>query len=444
MIERTVGFPEMINQTLERVAPIVLSAGLVVAAVAVCMLGHGPIEAVAPALAASSLIPGFRAKERDELSLPQSSDEEIASTAQAQMAVTVSQATAEGHENQDSSWRAIIDALPYAALTLDADGIVTHQNSLVPHLFPQMRQGSAMGQLLRNPDLTSAVTTSVETGKPMIVHVVERVPVARTIETTINRLKLQSSEACLLVTFRDLTERDRVEQMRADFVANASHELRTPLASLKGYIETLQGPARDDEKARDRFLSIMWSQALRMSRLVDDLLSLSRVEMRAHLAPQGRADLNEVAAYVVQSLEPLATSQGATLILEPLESDAFIRADREEIVQALQNLVHNALKYGRTDGRVEIEVTRSKPAGEARECLVVSVKDDGAGIEAHHLPRLVERFYRVNAASSREKGGTGLGLAIVKHIMLRHRGELRISSMVGKGSNFTLVFRELA
>ncbi|MEQ8822930.1 MAG: ATP-binding protein [Filomicrobium sp.] len=341
------------------------------------------------------------------------------------------------------SWRAIVDALPYPALTLDTNGIVTHQNKILANLFPQMRQGSAMGQLLRSPDLASAVGSTVETGKTMIVHIIERVPVARTIEATITRLELEAAAARLLVTFRDLTEREKVEQMRADFVANASHELRTPLASLKGYIETLQGPARDDEKARDRFLSIMWSQSLRMSRLVDDLLSLSRVEMRAHLAPQGKADLNEVAAFVVQSLEPLAVSQGATLILKPFDGEAFIRADREEIVQALQNLVHNALKYGRSDGCVTIEVGRTESALDEKNAFGVSVKDDGPGIEHHHIPRLVERFYRINANSSREKGGTGLGLAIVKHIMLRHRGDLKISSEVGKGSEFKLEFGSL-
>lgn len=343
----------------------------------------------------------------------------------------------------DESWRAIIDALPDAALTLDADGVISHQNELLTGLFPEMTVGQAMGQLLRNPDLKTAVEMASKSTKPLVVHLNERVPVPRSIEATVTGLKLGSGTANLLVTFRDLTERERIEKMRADFVANASHELRTPLASLKGYIETLQGSARDDEKARDRFLAIMWTQALRMSRLVDDLLSLTRVEMRAHLVPQGTADLNEVAAYVVQALEPLATSQNAVITLNLLDADAHIRADREEIVQAFQNLVHNALKYGRENGRVDITVARQTSEDGARDTLTLSVKDDGRGIAAHHLPRLVERFYRVNPASSREKGGTGLGLAIVKHIMLRHRGDLTIASKVGVGSTFTLAFEQL-
>ena len=349
-----------------------------------------------------------------------------------------------GSKGSDESWRAIIDALPDAALTLDADGVISHQNELLKGLFPEMTVGQAMGQLLRDPDLKTAVEMAPRSTKPMVVHLNERVPVPRSIEATVTRLELGSDTARLLVTFRDLTEREKVEKMRADFVANASHELRTPLASLKGYIETLQGSAREDEAARDRFLAIMWTQALRMSRLVDDLLSLTRVEMRAHLVPRGTADLNEVAAYVVQSLEPLANSQNARISLKVLDADALIRADREEIVQALQNLVHNALKYGRDNGCVEVTVSRQANDDGTQDTFNVSVADDGPGIAAHHLPRLVERFYRVNPASSREKGGTGLGLAIVKHIMLRHRGDLKVTSKVGQGSTFTLAFEELA
>ncbi|MBU1210725.1 MAG: ATP-binding protein [Alphaproteobacteria bacterium] len=345
----------------------------------------------------------------------------------------------------DDSWRAIINALPEAALTLDTGGVISHQNELIAALYPEMRVGKAMSQLLRNPDLMTAIEMArTSSGPAVVVKFAERVPVARSIEATVARLEPSLEAASLLVTFRDLTEREKVEKMRADFVANASHELRTPLASLRGYIETLQGPARNDTAARERFLGIMWSQAQRMSRLVDDLLSLSRVEMRAHLMPQGRADINEIAGYVVQSLDPLAVQQNTAIKLTRLDAPAFVRADREEIVQALQNLIHNALKYGRDDGHVEVVVARQAAATGRAGKLTVSVIDDGAGIAAHHLPRLVERFYRVNPASSREKGGTGLGLAIVKHIMARHRGDLEIASEVGRGSTFTLSFDELS
>lgn len=343
------------------------------------------------------------------------------------------------------NWQIMINALPDAALTLDSKGVISHQNDLIRALFPEMALGKSMGQLLRNPDLTAAIDKAfASSGAAIVVKFSERVPVARIIEATVTRLEPSLQSASLLVTFRDLTERERVDRMRADFVANASHELRTPLAALQGYIETLQGPAREDEAARERFLGIMLSQARRMTRLVDDLLSLSRVEMRAHIAPQGRADLNEIAAYVVQSLGPLAEQHGVEIVLERPDEPAIIRADRDEIVQALQNLIHNAIKYGGEKGRVEIAVAQVPANGIGVPRLAASVTDNGPGIEAHHLPRLVERFYRVSAASSREKGGTGLGLAIVKHIMARHRGELTIESEIGRGSTFALVFDELA
>jgi two-component system phosphate regulon sensor histidine kinase PhoR len=245
------------------------------------------------------------------------------------------------------------------------------------------------------------------------------------------------------VLLRDLTEVERINQMRADFIANASHELRTPLASLRAFVETLQGPAREDVAARERFLRLMASQAERMTRLIDDLLSLSRVEMRVHLPPRGIVDLNETAAYVCQSLEPVAESAKIKLEFFRDEMPDRIRGDREEIVQVLQNLIQNAIKYGREDGHIEVRVGRDAPRGSGSARVWVSVADDGPGIAPVHLPRLTERFYRVNVASSREKGGTGLGLAIVKHILNRHRGELRIASKLGVGSTFTASFEEL-
>ncbi len=359
--------------------------------------------------------------------------------------------TMDGYGPRDSDpeipLRAILAALPDAALTLDGDGNVTFCNDLAVELFPRLTLGMPLTMFLRNPDFTSAIETATHTSRPITVHISERVPVARSLEATVSRLDTGCPSARLLINFRDLTEREKIEEMRADFVANASHELRTPLASLIGYIETLQGSARNDETARERFLAVMQTQAQRMSRLVDDLLSLTRVEMRAHLPPTGRADLNEVAAYVVKSLEPLAAQQSAEIKLAKLDRAAYVRADREEIVQAVQNLVHNALKYARDDGRVAISVSVNRiatemAAGEPAR-LEISVTDNGRGIAHHHIPRLVERFYRVSVKSSRAKGGTGLGLAIVKHIMQRHGGDLTISSKLGAGSTFTLSFSEL-
>jgi two-component system phosphate regulon sensor histidine kinase PhoR len=277
------------------------------------------------------------------------------------------------------------------------------------------------------------------------VELIERVPVERRVSATVSRLGRSTAPSSphLLVTFRDLTEQDRLVQMRADFIANASHELRTPLASLRAFVETLQGPARDDAVARERFLRLMASQAERMTRLIDDLLSLSRVEMRVHLPPRGIVELNETAAYVCQSLEPVAEGAKTSLSLVRDPVPARIRGDREEIVQVVQNLIQNAIKYGREGGNVEVRVGRDAARGSRGAKVWVSVSDDGPGIAPVHMPRLTERFYRVNVASSREKGGTGLGLAIVKHILNRHRGELKIGSKLGVGSTFTASFDEL-
>ena len=226
--------------------------------------------------------------------------------------------------------------------------------------------------------------------------------------------------------------------MRADFVANASHELRTPLASLRGFVETLQGAAKDDAQARERFLKVMSEQAERMTRLIDDLLSLSRVEMREHLPLSERVDLNDAVAHVIQALQPIAAKAGTAIEFHKLEGTAIIRGDRDEIVQVFQNLVQNAIKYGKAGGRIDVRVTREAAGGGRPARFIAAVIDDGPGIAPQHLPRLTERFYRVSAVASREKGGTGLGLAIVKHILNRHRGELTITSRVGEGSTFAV------
>ncbi len=348
-------------------------------------------------------------------------------------------------ERDGDSWRALVEAIPEATVALDGAGTVLHHNSHVLEIFPKARAGQPLAHMSRNPALNAAVDKAFAASEPIVVELFERVPVERRISATISRLaggRVRKGTPVLLITFRDLTEQDRLAQMRADFIANASHELRTPLASLKGFVETLQGPARDDPASREKFLGIMASQAARMTRLIDDLLSLSRVEMRVHLPPKGIADLNEAAAYVAQTLEPLAQASNMTIGLKKLEGHARIRGDREEIVQVLQNLVHNAIKYGREGGHVEIAVSRVTDGAPPAPRLMIAVADDGPGIAPEHLPRLTERFYRANVSASREKGGTGLGLAIVKHIVVRHRGELRIASDLGKGSTFSVLFDE--
>jgi two-component system phosphate regulon sensor histidine kinase PhoR len=206
-----------------------------------------------------------------------------------------------------------------------------------------------------------------------------------------------------------------------------------------GFIETLQGAARHDEAARDHFLEVMGRQANRMARLIDNLLSLSRIEMRMHLKPQARVDLNDVAEHALMDLEPVAELAGVTIRFTPLGEEAWVLGDRDELIQVVSNLVENSVKYGRPGGNVWLTVERQEAANGGSFAL--SVRDDGPGIDAKHLPRLTERFYRANDAGG-EKSGTGLGLAIVKHVVTRHRGELKISSELGKGSAFTIMLNE--
>jgi two-component system phosphate regulon sensor histidine kinase PhoR len=345
------------------------------------------------------------------------------------------------------SWRAVIDAMADPALALDAAGVVVHHNPPVADLFPRVRKGQPISHLSRSPELLEAVDRARGAEGRIVVQLQDRVPIQRRVSAIITALGVGGAAAgsptCLMV-FRDVTDQEKLAQMRADFIAHASHELRTPVASLRGYVETLQGAARDDPNARERFLAIMATQAIRMTRLIDDLLTLSRVEMRVHVPPRGVVDLNEVIGFVAETLEPLAQSSEVTLKLVPWPEPARVRGEREELVQVFQNLVQNAIKYGRKGGTVEVRIGREATGRGRVHQLAVLVRDDGPGIASEHLPRLTERFYRVSAAASREKGGTGLGLAIVKNIVNRHRGELKISSTVGVGSTFTVLLDELA
>jgi two-component system phosphate regulon sensor histidine kinase PhoR len=267
-------------------------------------------------------------------------------------------------------------------------------------------------------------------------------------------------ERLAVVSLRDETDSRRMEQMRADFLANASHELRTPLASLAGFIDTLKGHARDDPKARDRFLDIMAAQAERMRRLIQDLLSLSRIELNEHIPPSGEADLSQVALDVVDGVGPIAARKRVKLAPRLAEPGAArICGDRDQIVQVVQNLVDNAIKYSPPDQAVEIEVdtdlsleqagTAADPRAarlslltpdrsETARYVRIRVRDHGPGVARQHLPRLTERFYRVEGQKSGEHLGTGLGLAIVKHIVNRHRGGLLVESVQGEGATFTV------
>jgi two-component system phosphate regulon sensor histidine kinase PhoR len=246
-----------------------------------------------------------------------------------------------------------------------------------------------------------------------------------------------------LLALADVTSVVRAERMRRDFVANVSHELRTPLATLAGFIETLQGPAKDDAPARARFLAIMGQQSARMTRIVTDLLSLSKIEESEHTPPAARVDAGRLVQSTVDALAPQIKAKQARLDLAIGPDLPPVLGDADQLAQVFQNLIDNAIKYGRAGGTVRVRLARAEapPAGFAarhRSYLVFEVRDEGEGIAREHLPRLTERFYRVDAGRSRDMGGTGLGLAIVKHIVNRHRGTLDVDSEPGKGSVFAV------
>jgi two-component system phosphate regulon sensor histidine kinase PhoR len=239
-----------------------------------------------------------------------------------------------------------------------------------------------------------------------------------------------------LIVLSDRTRERLVERMRADFVANVSHELRTPLASLIGFTETLRGAAADDRPAQQRFLGIMAEQGARMNRLIDDLLSLSRIELTEHQPPSELLDLKQLLPRLAATFEPRLEERKIHLEVRVSEDLPTISGDVDQMAQVLQNLLDNAVKYGREGGLLTVDATRADPGTRwpNRPGIVVSVTDEGSGIPKEHLPRLTERFYRVDKGRSRAVGGTGLGLAIVKHIVNRHRGQLVIESEEGKGT----------
>jgi two-component system phosphate regulon sensor histidine kinase PhoR len=341
----------------------------------------------------------------------------------------------------DPQLAAVVGALPGPALLVDRRGTILVGNEAAVVSLGPVRRGEPISFTVRAPEVIEALRAAGNDGEVRRVEFIERVPVERTFEAHIVPIAFDHAVDAarppdvFLLTFNDLTHQRRLDRMRADFVANASHELRTPLASLSGFIETLQGPARADPAARDRFLAIMVEQARRMSRLIDDLLSLSRVELNEHLRPQTVVDLVPIVGHVCDTLSPLARERGLELLVKRDAAQLVVEGERDELIRLFENLVENALKYGASGKRVEVTLAADLAAngGEA----VVTVRDFGPGIAPEHLPRLTERFYRIDVETSRAEGGTGLGLAIVKHILARHRGRLAVDSELGKGATFT-------
>jgi two-component system phosphate regulon sensor histidine kinase PhoR len=338
---------------------------------------------------------------------------------------------------------AIVSGMPDPAVLLDRAGRVVHLNAAAAQLAPALRKNELAQFALRSPEIISALREAIATTEARRATYLDHVPVDRWMELIITPVPVPTlfggTDKCMLMTFHDLTPLRRVEEMRADFVANASHELRTPLAALSGFIDTLQGPARDDPRARERFLGIMHIQATRMARLIDDLLSLSRVELSAHVRPDTLVDIVPIIRTVADGLEPLARERQVVIDVDLPEAPVWIAGDREELLRVFENLIENALKYGASGGRVIVSLTMAV-SGEGVPEVRVMVRDFGPGIAPEHLPRLTERFYRVDVGDSRSQGGTGLGLSLVKHIVNRHRGRLLIESALKNGATFTTCF----
>ena len=338
---------------------------------------------------------------------------------------------------------AVVAGMPDPAVLLDRAGRVIHLNAAAAQLAPALRKNELAQFALRSPEIITALREAIATTETRRATYLDHVPVDRWMELIVTPVPVPTlfggMDRCMLMTFHDQTPLRRVEEMRADFVANASHELRTPLAALSGFIDTLQGPAKDDAKARERFLGIMHTQATRMARLIDDLLSLSRVELSAHVRPDALVDIVPIIRQVADGLEPLASERQVAINIELPDAPVVIAGDREELLRLFENLIENALKYGASGGKVVVSLT-SAMSGEGIPEFRVMVRDFGPGIAPEHLPRLTERFYRVDVGDSRAQGGTGLGLSLVKHIVNRHRGRLLIESVPKKGANFTACF----
>jgi two-component system phosphate regulon sensor histidine kinase PhoR len=341
---------------------------------------------------------------------------------------------------------AVLAHIPDPVILVDQRLLVVEANEAARFLLPGLKSRHPLSFALRSPVVLDGIDAVLASGEALRVEYSEHVPTERTFEVHIGLLNPQAPDlkvqSGVVLFFRDLTSARRLEAMRTDFVANASHELRTPLASLLGFVETLQGPARNDAAARERFLEIMRQQAQRMTRLIDDLLSLSRIEMRLHVHPTSTVDLVAITSHMVEALTSLASDRGVMLEVELPPGPVLVLGDRDELLRLLENLITNAVRYGEGGGKVDITVSQVD-AADGRSRAVIVVRDYGPGIAPEHLPRLTERFYRVDVKQSREKGGTGLGLAIVKHIVNRHRGTLEIESATGSGARFIVTLPQI-
>ena len=343
----------------------------------------------------------------------------------------------------DHTLATLIDSLPDPLFLIHADRLVERANLAAEQLFERRGMGQSIETLIRDPGFLAAVDDAMAGSAETEVNLQLAGPPARAFAAKVVPMRWHGRPA-VLVSFRELTEQVAIERMRSDFVANASHELRTPLTVIRGFVETLAGPAKDDKDAQARFLKTMGTEAERMSRLVDDLLSLSKIEQNEHVAPSEPISIADVIGAVIDVLKPYAEERRTRLEVKIPKDLPEVLGDHDQLSQLFTNLLDNAIKYGKEDSEVTVALRffEKAPAGAgpltSRRTIEVVIKDEGEGIPEEHLPRLTERFFRVDRARSRRLGGTGLGLAIVKHILRRHRGHLAFESELGVGTKVTV------
>ncbi len=335
---------------------------------------------------------------------------------------------------------ALLNALPIASLLVGRGERVLGANDKAVALLGEGIIGRHFITVLRQPAILDAIEAALSVREKRTARYLSNDGAQDTaFNVTCAPVEMDAVRG-VLISFEDITQLEQAGQMRRDFVANVSHELRSPLTALLGFIETLQGPALGDQAATTRFLSIMQEEAGRMERLVRDLLSLSRVEGQERVRPTDQIDLSDTIMSVTHALKPLADENNVTLVTDLPKDAIIVPGDEDQLRQVVTNLVENAIKYGGRDSNVYLELSATQQEPTLRgAAAVLSVRDQGPGIDPMHVPRLTERFYRIDNHRSREMGGTGLGLAIVKHIIGRHRGRLRIESVPGQGTEFRVV-----
>ena len=331
-----------------------------------------------------------------------------------------------------------VDALPLPAVIVARDERLEAANAMAVQLFGPGVVGRHYITSFRQPVLLDAIEQVLSDSQPRKARYLSTEALRD--KTWLAHLASVKNANKVLITFEDQTALEEAGTMRRDFVANVSHELRTPLTALIGFIETLRGAAKNDPAAQARFLEIMDREAARMNRLVEDLMSLNRVEATERIRPSQCIDLAAAARSVVNAMAPLAIERRMSLVGEGLDEVVTVRGDGDQLAQVITNLVENALKYSGQDKDIRVRLeTVENHAMTRGPAAILSVIDQGEGFDPQLIPRLTERFFRIDSHRSRELGGTGLGLAIVKHIINRHRGRLRIESTVGQGSVFTVI-----